>query len=272
MLLKVERLVKTMRSLSRLSLILLLLISLLLSGCRSSKEVVNIYAASSLTDVVDAWVDAYTKVDADVEIRVNYAGTNTLKLQIQQGAPADIFLSANQKYYDELYEEGYVSKGDRFAENSLCIITHNSNKDIKSLEDLQSLGVSLIVGDENVPIGKYSQELLINGDDCYGEGFYDTCIDQVVSYESNVRRILTKIALNEADAGIVYVTDAKASENVRMIAIDESINCKSYYYKAQLVEAQANPKAKAFYDFLESDLAKEILIQKGFVALEKECE
>lgn len=245
--------------------------SIFLSGCQTSKEVINVYAASSLTDVVDAWVEAYEQVDASVEIRVNYAGTNTLKLQIQQGAPADIFLSANQKYYDELDEDGYVARGERFAENRLCVITHKSNENITSLEDLQSSGLSLILGEENVPIGKYTQKLLSNGDECYGHGFHDACHEQVVSYESNVRRILTKIALNEADAGIVYVTDAIASENIRMISIDESINCKSYYYKAQLVNDQENDKVQMFYDFLASEEAKEILKQKGFVTLEKGC-
>lgn len=272
MLLKVERLVKTMRSISKHSLLLLLLMSLLLSGCQSSKEVIDIYAASSLTDVVDAWVDAYAQVDADVEIRVNYAGTNTLKLQIQQGAPADIFLSANQKYYDELSKEGFVLDGQPFAENSLCVITHESNNKITNVEDLKGEDVSLILGEENVPIGKYSQLMLQKADSHYGAGFYDACSNRVISYESNVRRIVTKIALNEADAGIVYVTDAIAAEQVKVIAIDDAYNCTSSYYMAQLVSSKDNETVKNFYDFLSSEEAMLILEDKGFVRHAKENE
>ena len=151
-------------------------------------------AASSLTDV-------FPKIDATP--RYSFAGSDVLAAQIQQGAPADVFAAASPKYPELLYQKGLVSKPVVFATNRLVLITPTSNPaGITSVFDLKRTGIKLVIGDKSVPIGSYTRQILAN----LG---LTSALSNVVSNEQNVRDILAKVTLGEADAGLVYVTDAK---------------------------------------------------------------
>jgi molybdate transport system substrate-binding protein len=154
----------------------------------------TVLAASSLTNV-------FPKIDSTN--KYSFGGSDTLAAQIQQGAPADVFAAASLKYPEQLFQKGLVLKPVVFATNRLVVITPASNPaGIGKVFDLCRAGVKVIVGDRAVPIGSYTRQMLTNlGLQCV--------LSNVVSNEQNVRDILTKISLGEADAGFVYITDAK---------------------------------------------------------------
>ena len=154
----------------------------------------TVLAASSLTNV-------FPKIDSTN--KYSFGGSDTLAAQIQQGAPADVFAAASPKYPEQLFQKGFVLKPVVFATNRLVVITPASNRaGIGKVFDLCKAGMKVIVGDKTVPIGSYTRQMLTNlGLQCV--------LSNVVSNEQNVRDILTKISLGEADAGFVYITDAK---------------------------------------------------------------
>jgi molybdate transport system substrate-binding protein len=160
---------------------------------RSADQLV-VLAASSLTDV-------FPKIDPGP--RYSFAGSDALAAQIQQGAPADVFAAASPKFPEQLYQKGIVGKAVVFASNRLVLITPAANPAaIRTVFDLRRPGIKLVVGDKAVPIGSYTRQMLAN----LG---LTSVLSNVVSNEQNVRDILAKVSLGEADAGFVYVTDAK---------------------------------------------------------------
>jgi molybdate transport system substrate-binding protein len=161
---------------------------------RSAATGLTVLAASSLTNV-------FPQIDS--KNRYSFGGSDVLAAQIQQGAPADVFAAASPKYPGQLFQKGLVLKPVVFATNRLVLITPTSNPAaINSVFDLCKSGVKVIVGDKSVPIGSYTRQILTNlGLQCV--------LSNVVSNEQNVRDILTKVSLGEADAGFVYITDAK---------------------------------------------------------------
>jgi molybdate transport system substrate-binding protein len=154
----------------------------------------TVLAASSLTNV-------FPKIDATN--KYSFGGSDLLAAQIQQGAPADVYAAASPKYPEQLFQKGLVLKPVVFATNRLVMVTPASNPaGIGKVFDLCKSGTKVIIGDKAVPIGSYTRQILTNlGLQCV--------LSNVVSNEQNVRDILTKVSLGEADAGFVYITDAK---------------------------------------------------------------
>ncbi len=160
----------------------------------ATRAQITVLAAASLADVLP-------KIDS--RPRYSFAGSDQLAAQIQQGAPADIFAAASPKYPDDLYARGLVEKPVTFATNRLVLIVPSSNPaGIHSVFDLRRGGIKLVVGTPTVPIGSYTRQILRN------LGLTGV-LSNVVSQETDVRSILAKVALGEADAGFVYVTDAR---------------------------------------------------------------
>jgi len=154
----------------------------------------TIFAAASLTNV-------FPQI-APNEL-YSFGGSNTLAAQVQQGAPADIFASANTKLPEQLYEQGLVEKPVVFTRNALILIVPKSNPaHIHSVYDLRKPGVKLDIAAAGVPVGDYTRVVLHN----LG---LDDALSNVVSQETDVREVLAKVALGEADAGFVYTTDAR---------------------------------------------------------------
>src|SRR5439155_10247042 len=159
-----------------------------------SSALLTIFAAASLTNVFP---------QIDKKPRYSFAGSNALAAQIKQGAPADVFASANTSIPQQLYDAGLVEKPVVFTRNALILIVPKSNPArIHSVYDLRRDGVKLVVAAPGVPVGDYTRVVLhnLNLDDALGN---------VVSNESDVREVLAKVALGEADAGFVYTTDAR---------------------------------------------------------------
>lgn len=190
----------------RLALVAVLAVAVVGSaGAQRGTTRATVYAAASLTD-------AFPKLAPHA--RYSFAGSNALAAQIRQGAPADVFAAANVKLPYGLYGDGFCSKPVVFTRNALVLIVPRANPaHIKSVYDARRKGVKLVVAAKGVPVGDYTvqvlQKLKLTG-----------ALRNVVSQETDVREVLAKVALNEADAGFVYSTDARTvPKKVRTMAI-----------------------------------------------------
>jgi molybdate transport system substrate-binding protein len=222
---------------------------LALAGCGGEDEGVVVFAASSLTGVAD-------ELDPDAE--VVFGGSNDLAAQIRDGAKADVFLSASEKPLEELRADGAVELPVAFASNRLVIIVPAKNPaDVTHIVDLTRQGVKLLLGAEGVPIGDYARESL----ELAGLG---AALDNVVSLEDDAKGVVGKIALGEADAGIVYATDvAAAGGDVLAYPISDHFQPKIRYYAA--IVSPGSDAAKSYLDALLGPDGKTALRGAGFL-------
>jgi molybdate transport system substrate-binding protein len=179
----------------RLRIALLVVLIVAPAAQATTRAGLTVYAAASLTDV-------FPKIDSTP--RYSFAGSNTLAAQIQQGAPADVFASANLTLPAQLNAKGLCSKPVVFTRNTLVIVVPKSNPaGIRSIYDLARSGIKLDIAGPGVPVGSHTLQILKN------MGLSAAVLTNVVSQETDVREVLSKVALGEADAGFVYSTDAK---------------------------------------------------------------
>ncbi|MDP9261207.1 MAG: molybdate ABC transporter substrate-binding protein [Actinomycetota bacterium] len=194
----------------------------------------TVFAAASLTDV-------FPKIDA--RPRYGFAGSDVLAFQIQQGAPADVFAAASPKYPELLYKQGLVQKPIQFATNTLVLVVPKSNPaQIHTVDDLTKPGVKIVIGDPSVPVGSYTRTVLSN------LGISAAVLKNVVSQETDVRSVLGKVALGEADAGFVYITDARTVQGkVKVIALRESAQPHVVY---EVAVVKNSPHLQAAYRYV----------------------
>jgi molybdate transport system substrate-binding protein len=213
----------------------------------------TIFAAASLTNVFPqiAPKDHYS-----------FAGSNALATQIQQGAPADVFASANTSIPFRLYDQGLVEKPVVFTRNELIVIVPKSNPArIHSVGDLARPGVKLVVAAQGVPVGDYTRTVLHTMK-------LDSVLQNVVSNETDVREVLAKVALGEADAGFVYVTDARTVlGKVATIGIRWSAQPRVSYAVAVVRASRHKAAARAFVKTLLGKAAQRKLRAAGFLAV-----
>jgi molybdate transport system substrate-binding protein len=211
----------------------------------------TVFAAASLTDVIP-------KIDP--RPRYGFAGSDQLAFQIQQDAPADIFAAASPKYPELLYQQGLVEKPIVFATNTLVLIVPKSNPaGIHTVNDLTKPGIKLVVGDPSVPVGSYTRTVLKN------LGISDAALKNVVSNETDVRDVLAKVALGDADAGFVYITDAKTVQGqVAVIAIRASAQPQVIYEAAVVKSSNYKAADYAFLTKLIRPAAQKTLERYGF--------
>jgi molybdate transport system substrate-binding protein len=210
----------------------------------------TVLAASSLTNV-------FPKIDSGN--KYSFGGSDTLAAQIQQGAPADVYAAASTKYPEQLFQKGLALKPVVFATNKLVLITPTSNPaGIAKVFDLCKSGVKVVIGDKTVPIGSYTRQVLTNlGQQCV--------LQNVVSNEQNVRDILTKVSLGEADAGFVYITDAKTVPGkVKTIFLPGWAQPHVKYEIAVLKSSSKQAAAAAFIKKVLSKTGQKLLAQVGF--------
>ncbi|MBS1893136.1 MAG: molybdate ABC transporter substrate-binding protein, partial [Actinobacteria bacterium] len=157
-----------------------------------------VLGASSLTEAVTKYGEGFE----GATVKPSFAGSDELAAQIQQGAPADVFASANTSYPQELFEEGLVEKPQVFCRNELVIAVPQGS-DIKSIADLTKPGTKIVIGDKSVPVGGYTREVLGR----LPKGQEEAILGNVVSEETEVTSVIAKLEQGAADAGFVYVTD-----------------------------------------------------------------
>jgi len=216
-----------------------------------SDSALTVYAAASLGEV-------FPRID--LSIRFNFAGSDELATQIRQGAPADVYAAANAKYPGQLYDEGIVEKPVRFASNRLVLIVPVGNPaEIERVEDVRKPGTRLVVAAQGVPVGDYTREVLVT------LGLSEA-LEHVVSNEEDVKGVVGKVALGEADAGFVYATDATpVRRRVRVIELPGGSQPPIEYELAVVAASENKPAARAFVERVLGAKGREALAAAGFV-------
>ncbi len=221
------------------------------------------FAASSLTEAFEEIASVFEGQEG-VEVLLSFDGSSTLATQIVEGAPADVFASADGNQMQVVVDEGLtVGEPQIFTGNRLVLIT-TQDSDITSLEQLAEPGVLLVLAAPDVPVGNYAREALEKMNATYGADFSKRVLENLASEESNVRQVSLKVELGEADAAIVYATDATVAEGVNTIDVPDDLNVLGTYPITTL-RGSAQPKlAQAFVDLVLSDKGQTILTERGF--------
>ena len=230
-----------------------------------------IFAAASLTDAFNQIGAALEQANPGAKLTFNFAGSSALRTQLSQGAPADVFASADQANMQGAQKDGSISGDARvFAQNRLVIITPAQRKiDVSTPRDLVEPGLKLVIGQQALPAGNYARQIFtkMSQDATYGSDFSTKVLANVVSEESSVRQIVSKVQLGEADAGIVYSTDVTPSlrSQVKIVDIPAAFNVIAQYPVALVMGGKNADSAEAFIDYLVSPSGQAILEKNGFI-------
>lgn len=272
---------------------LILLIALFLAGCAPASTLVptavppaateeptavpptatvepvtlNVFAASSLTDAFTEIGKNFEAANPGVTVALNFAGSQALRTQIEEGAPADVFASANKTQMDGVIEANLIEEGtpQNFLKNKLVVILPPDNPaGLEKLEDLANPGIKLVLAAEEVPVGNFARQALDLMNGSFGADFKDKVLANVVSNEDNVKQVVAKVQLGEADAGIVYTSDAVAAPDLITIEIPTELNVIAKYPFAPLVESANSDLAQAFIAYVLSADGQAVLQKWGF--------
>lgn len=266
------------------------MITLLLGGCASPSSpttealsgegeatavTLNIFAAASLSDAFGEMGETFHAANPTVELVFNFAGSNQLATQIAQGAPADLFAAANEKQMAVAVASGRIVDGSEqiFAHNRLVLITPKENPaNLHTLQALANSGMKVVFAAAEVPVGQYSLDFLDQAavDPTFGPDYKDRVLANLVSYEANVRAVLTKVVLGEADAGIVYTSDIGVDSDVREIPIPDALNSVANYPIAPLVDSAQRDRAGQFIAYVLSPAGQAIMARHGFLPVGEE--
>ncbi|MCW5876775.1 MAG: molybdate ABC transporter substrate-binding protein [Anaerolineales bacterium] len=250
---------------SRLFFPALLALVALLAGCAApASGELTVFAASSLSDAFTEMAAEFTAANPGSTVQFNFGGSSQLATQLAEGAPADVFASANQAQMNNAVAAGRISgEPVLFLTNRLTIIVPADNPaGINTPADLAKPGLRLILAAPDVPIREYSDtSIAALGDEAYQQAVYAN----LVSEEPNVRQVAAKVALGEADAGIVYTSDVTPdiAGDVLQIAIPDEANVLAVYPIAAVEGGQA-ALAQRFIDFVLSAEGQAILAKWGF--------
>jgi molybdate transport system substrate-binding protein len=226
-----------------------------------------VFAAASLTDAFTEIGNAFEAAHDGVTVTFNFAGSQALRTQIEEGAPADVFASANIKEMDTLVTGSFVAQGlpQIFLTNKLVVILPADNPaGIAMLEDLAQTGIKLVLAAEEVPVGNYSRQALEKMNASFGADYKDKVLANVVSNEDNVKQVVAKVQLGEADAGIVYTSDAIAAPELKSVEIPLDLNVIANYPIAPLVDSANTELAAQFVEYVLSADGQAILEKWGF--------
>jgi molybdate transport system substrate-binding protein len=230
-----------------------------------------IFAASSLTDAFEEIGSAFEAANPGVEVLFNFGGSSTLAAQLTDGAPGDVFASANTRQMQVVRQSGRIAGEPRtFARNQLVLIAPDDNPaGITSLRDLSNPGVKLVVAAPDVPVRTYTDLMLARLESLptYGDTFRRAVMDNIVSEEDNVRQVFLKVALGEADAGIVYQSDItlSATDQVLPIPIPRAVNAFASYPIAVLNDSDHPEIAQSFTEYVLSSAGQDTLTRWGFI-------
>jgi molybdate transport system substrate-binding protein len=251
------------------------LLAFLLGACgaitrNAEPRRLTVYAAASLTDAFTEIGKAFEASHPNTTIAFSFGGSQNLRTQIEQGAPADVFASANNKEMDALLTGNFVEAGSPkfFLTNQLIVILPKENPaGIASLEDLGEPGLKLVLAAEEVPAGRYAREILGKLNASFGAEYNEKVLANVVSNEDNIRQAVTKVQLGEADASIVYMSDAVAAPELQRIEIPVEMNVVAEYPIAPLAGSETVDLANEFIDYVLSSEGQTTLKKWGFTPI-----
>lgn len=250
----------------RITLLLALVISLV-CGANASGKTLVVLAAASLKESFTEIGKAYEELHPGVRVRLSFAGSQQLASQISLGAPADVFASADAKQMQNVVKSGQISLKSvkSLAFNRLVIVvSRDSAKKVSGLEGLAAPGLKLLIGVPQVPVGEYTQQMLLKANEMFQPGWLDKVKANIVSKELDVRSILTKVQLGVADAGIVYTTDARVAPADKVVtrAIPQTVNVNAVYVIAPVSGSSGGAD---FAKFVLSDQGRRVLASHGFL-------
>ncbi|MDD3269589.1 MAG: molybdate ABC transporter substrate-binding protein [Syntrophomonadaceae bacterium] len=224
-----------------------------------------ISAASSLTDVMKEIEKQYESEYPNVQLTLNLASSGSLQQQIEQGAPADVFFSAATKQMKALQDKNLIinDSNKNLLKNGIVLVVPKASDKIKGFDDLKNAKVIAIGEPESVPAGQYAKDVLTS------IKMWDSLKDKMV-FAKNVRQVLAYVETGDAEAGVVYATDAKISDKVKVVAVAEEWTHTPVVYPVAVVKSSKQAAAaQAFLDYLSGDKAKAVFENYGFSPISK---
>jgi molybdate transport system substrate-binding protein len=241
----------------------------LLPTATSEPRTLTIFAAASLTDAFKEIGTNFEAANPGVTVTFSFAGSQTLSTQLTQGATADVFASANHTEMDKLVAANLIAKDtpkDFLTNQLIVILPANNPANVQTLQDLAKPGLKLVLADKTVPAGKYALQILdkMAGDPTFGADFKTRVLANVVSNETDVKQVVAKVQLGEADAGIAYLSDSVASPDLKTITIPVNLNVIATYPIAALIKTPQPQLAAHFISYVVSAGGQTILKNWGF--------
>jgi len=252
----------------RLALALLVLVGAPLAACggKAGGERVVVLAAASLRDAFGVIAQGFEADHPGVDVVFDFAGSQELRTRIEAGAPFDVFASADQRHMDALVAGGHVAAPRAFAHNHLVlVVAKEAAQRVRTLADLPSAG-RVVIGAPEVPVGRYTLALLDRAGASLGADFRARVEARVVSRELNVRQVLAKVRLGEADAGVVYRSDAwSARGEVVVVEVPAALDVVAEYPIGLAARPVQPELAAAWVEAVLSERGRRALAEAGFV-------
>ena len=243
-------------------------------GTTTKNVTLNVFAAASLTGAFTEMGKNFESANPGVKVVFNFAGSQQLATQIGQGADADVFASANTTQMNNVVKSGQIDANASrvFIKNKLVVVFPKDNpKNITKPQDIAASGVKLILCDKTVPCGQYALDFFDKASATadYGADFKANALKNVISNETDVKQVLTKVGLGEADAGIVYTSDATGDSGANVSHIDIPVSLQTIAtYPIAATKASKNPDvASAWIDYVFTSKGQAVLAKYGFLSL-----
>ena len=263
--------------LSFLALTAAFILAVAAGGCAAAasqgetpSDTVTVFAAASLAEPFRAVADAFEADNPGVEVKFDFAGSQALRTRLEHGARADVFASADWEQMAAVRKANLLGNvPEYFATNRMAVVAPTGSSAVQSLDDLARPGVSIAIASAEVPAGAYARatlDLMAASED-FADDFAADVLSNVVTHETNVRAVAQKVALGEVDAGMVYETDARATQHgdaFRVIEIPLQFNPAAEYPIATLGESVNTQAALDFIAFVQGDDGQAILREYGF--------
>jgi molybdate transport system substrate-binding protein len=248
------------------------------AGFAQSPDELTVFTAASLTGAFGEIGEMYEN-ETGIHVAFNFDGSQALRTQLENGAYADLFASANMKQMNAVRESGLVNNSSVaiFTRNKLSLIVPKDNPaNIRNLTDLARPGVKIVMGTKDVPVGDYALQIIakLGNDSAYGPDYETDVLANVISQETNVNYVVTKVALGEADAGFAYVSDVTQDmiSKIDKIVIPDEYNIIAEYPLGMLMESKYPAESQRFMDLVMSDEGRAVLEKYGFDPVESEPE
>ncbi len=252
-------------------LLIFVLFAAISTAFGADPEELTVFCGAGLTGALSEIGEIYEN-SSNVSVKFNFDGVPALRAQIEQGAYADILVSANLKHMNALMSEGFIDNSTVkvFARNKVAIIVPNDNPaNITGLKDLAVPGVKILMGTKDLPAGDYALMVLdkLAMDPEYGPGYKEAVLANVVSQETTVNRIVSKVAMGEADAGFAFNSDVSPQMvgKVTRILIPDRYNVEGDFPVGVLSQSKYPPEARAFIEVLMSEKGQAVLDRYGFI-------
>jgi len=244
------------------------------AGFAEEPKELFVFTAASLTGAFTEIGQMFEK-ETNISVAFNFDGSQALSTQIENGAYADVFASANTKQMNALKKDGLMNNSSIsvFTKNRLSLIIPKDNPaKVHNLTDLAKPGLKIVVGTKDVPVGDYAMQIInkLGNDSTYGPNYKTKVLANVISQETNVNYVVTKVALGEADAGFAYVSDVTEdlAAKVDKIDIPDEYNVIAEYPMGLLKESKYSAEAEQFMNLVKSEEGKAILEKYGFTPVE----